>query len=137
LFEHFQWESRDGSGTNVPVLEDGDFVLWESNAIISYLATKHGSALVPTDARGRAEVDRWLSWQVAHLGPATRKVAFERIVKKVTGQGAPDQALIDAGTAEFAEFTEVLDGALDAKEYVANPRPASPQQILELFRSIW
>lgn len=103
----------------VPILEDGDFVLWESTAIIRYLAAKHGgTALTPRDARDAAEVDRWLSWQLAHLGPATAKVAFERVVKKLTGQGAPDQAVIDAGTAEFAKFTDVLEAALEGREYV-------------------
>src|SRR5262249_17307876 len=49
-----------------PVLVDGDLVLTESNAIIAYLATKHSGTmpLVPTQARERAEVDRWLSWQL-------------------------------------------------------------------------
>jgi glutathione S-transferase len=103
-----------------PVLEDGDLVLWESNAIIAYLATKNGaSSLVPTDPRARAEVDRWLCWQLAHLGPAVRKVAFERIVKKLTGKGEPDQAVIDAGIEEFAECSAILEASLDRKEYVA------------------
>lgn len=102
----------------VPVLEDGDFVLWESNAIIRYLAAKEGKALVPQNPREQAEVDRWLSWQLAHISQATGKVAFERVVKKLTGQGAPDQAAIDAGTADFAKFTAVLEAALEGKEYV-------------------
>jgi glutathione S-transferase len=112
--------ARNPNG-RVPVLEDGDFVLWESNAIIAYLATKYGGTpeLVPKDARGRAEVDRWLSWQLAHLAPATSKVAYERIVKKLTGQGPPDEAAIKAGTADFATFSSVLDGWLAGKEYVA------------------
>lgn len=103
----------------VPVLVDGELVLWESNAILRYLAGKAGSALVPTDPRAVAEVDRWLSWQLAHLGPAMSKVAFERIVKKVTRQGAPDEAAIAAGTAEFAKLTTILDGALAGREYLA------------------
>jgi glutathione S-transferase len=104
----------------VPVLEDGDLVLWESNAILAYLAAKHGAgSLLPTEPRERAEVDRWLSWQVAHLSPSVSKVAFERIVKRLTGQGAPDQAAIDAGTSDFAKLTTVLDASLGEKEYVA------------------
>ncbi len=62
---------------------------------------------------------RWLSWQLAHLGPAMSKVAFERIVKKVTGQGAPDEAAIAAGTTEFAKLTAILDDALAGREYIA------------------
>ena len=43
----------------VPILEDGDFLLWESNAMLAYLATKaNRSDLAPTSAKGRAEVER-------------------------------------------------------------------------------
>jgi glutathione S-transferase len=101
----------------VPVLVDGELVLWESNAIIAYIAA--GSRLVPTEPRERAEVDRWMSWQVAHLGPATRMVAFERIVKKLTGQGEPDQALIAQGTADFDKLTVVLDRSLNGTDFLA------------------
>jgi glutathione S-transferase len=103
----------------VPVLEDGDFVLWESIAILRYFASKTGGSLLPSSAREQADMDRWLAWQVAHLSPALSKVAFERIVKKLTGQGAPDQTLIDAGTAEFAKMTAVLDASLGSREYIA------------------
>src|SRR5688572_19644964 len=54
----------------VPVLVDGDLVLWESTAIMRYLSASRGGALVPTSPRAQAEVDRWLAWQLAHLGPA-------------------------------------------------------------------
>ena len=51
-----------------PVLEDGDFTLWESNAILCYLATLFPETnCLPTDPKGRADVDRWLYWQAFHL----------------------------------------------------------------------
>jgi glutathione S-transferase len=105
----------------VPLLEDGDLLLWESTAIMRYLVAKHGGqpSLLPTGIRELAEVDRWLAWQLAHLSPAIGKVAFERIVKKLTGQGAPDPAAIEAGTREFGTLTAVLDASLTGKEYVA------------------
>jgi glutathione S-transferase len=101
----------------VPVLVDGDFVLWESNAIVSYLA--HGTTLMPTQRRERAEVERWTDWQLAHLGPAIRTVAFERVVKPMTGRGQADAAAIDAAAADYATFSGVLDTSLGSKEYVA------------------
>jgi glutathione S-transferase len=103
----------------VPVLVDEGFVLWESTAILRYISAKKGGALVPTNLRGQAEVDRWLAWQLAHLGPAMSKVAFERIVKKLTGQGAPDEAAVATGSAEFAKLTALLDGALETRDYLA------------------
>jgi glutathione S-transferase len=55
----------------VPALTDGDFNLWESNAILTYLATRFPEThALPTDAKGRADVDRWLHWQSCHLMPA-------------------------------------------------------------------
>ena len=108
--------ARNPNG-RVPVLEDGDFILWESTAIQRYLAA--GTSLVPSDRRAAAEVDRWLAWQVAHMAPALRKVAFERIVKPASRRGAPDQAQIDAGIAEVAEVSAVLDRELGGREYVA------------------
>src|SRR5690349_17651180 len=103
----------------LPILEDGDFVLWESNAMLGYIAAKADRTdLAPSAPRERADVERWLSWQSAHFGPAIRKVAFERIVKKLGGLGAPDEALVRQGIDEFAVVAKVLDQALGAKEYV-------------------
>ena len=107
--------ARNPNG-RVPVLEDGDFVLWESVAIMRYLAA--GTALLPTARRAAAEVDRWLAWQLAHLSPAMSKVGFERVVKQLRKLGPPDPAVVEAGIAEFSAITAVLDGALAGKEYV-------------------
>jgi glutathione S-transferase len=103
----------------LPILEDGDFVLWESTAMLAYIAAKAGRAdLAPTTPRERAEVDRWTSWEGAHFGPAIRKVAFERIVKKLAGLGTPDEAVVKTGIEEFAVRTSVLERSLGTKEYV-------------------
>jgi glutathione S-transferase len=103
----------------VPILEDGDFVLWESTAMLPYIAAKAGRIdLAPTTPRERAEVERWTCWEGAHFGPAIRKVAFERIVKKLAGLGAPDEALVKTGSEEFAARASVLEQSLGTKEYV-------------------
>lgn len=110
--------ARNPNG-KVPILEDGDFVLWESAAMLAYVATKAGrSDLAPTSPRERAEVDRWVAWEGAHFGPAIRKVAFQRIVKKIAGLGAPDEAIVKLGTEEFATTARVLDESLGTKEYL-------------------
>jgi glutathione S-transferase len=103
----------------LPILEDGDFVLWESNAMLGYIAAKADRTdLAPSAPRERAEVERWLSWHNAHFAPAIRKVAFERVVKKLAGRGAPDEAIVQQGIAEFAEVARVLDQSLGSKEYL-------------------
>ena len=64
-----------------PTLVDGDFVLWESNAIMQYLASGKPNALWPDDARSRADIARWQSWQLAHWGKAAcQPLIFERVV---------------------------------------------------------
>ena len=87
----------------VPVLVDDDFVLWESNAIMTYLATTHPTpSLLSTDARERADVDRWLYWQSAHLGPALSRIAFESFVKPMTGCGTTDASAVAIARRDFA-----------------------------------
>lgn len=103
----------------LPILEDGELVLWESNAMLAYLAAKADRPdLAPTEPRARAELERWTFWQASHFGPAIRKVALERIVKKLAGWGAPDEALIKQGSEEFATTARVLDQWLASREYV-------------------
>lgn len=103
----------------VPVLEDGDFVLWESNAILGYLAARAGRTdLAPATPRERADVDRWIAWYGAHFGPALRKVAFERVAKRLGGLGEPDDAIVQQGIAEFAVVAKVLEQALEGREYL-------------------
>jgi glutathione S-transferase len=54
----------------VPALVDGNYTLWESNAILTYLARKFPETnTLPVDMQGRADVDRWLHWQSCHLMP--------------------------------------------------------------------
>ncbi len=60
----------------VPTLVDGDFVLWESNSIMRYLALAYGkgSPIYPDAAKRRASVDRWLDWTLSTLQPVDRPV---------------------------------------------------------------
>jgi glutathione S-transferase len=58
----------------VPTMVDGDFVLWESNSIMRYLALAHGdgATLYPADPRIRAGIERWLDWTLSTLQPVER-----------------------------------------------------------------
>ena len=104
----------------VPVLVDGDFVLWESRAINAYLATtKPERGLYPADPRKRAIVDQWSYWQAVHFGPAVQRVAFERLLKSRFGMGEPDENVIEGHLKEIAQFLPVLEANLAGKEWVA------------------
>jgi len=108
---------------HVPVLEDDGFVLWESGAIMQYLAEKTpGQTLLPTDARGRADVSRWLFWCAAHMAPAITVLVFENFVKAQTGRGPANPAEVARGLALFAQYAPILDGHLAGRTWVSQER---------------
>ena len=89
----------------VPVIADGDFVLWESNSIIRYLANKSAAeALLPSEPRQRAEVERWIDWQATEFNSAWR-YAFSAVVRKNPDFNDPAQI--------EAKFEELASGVLD------------------------
>src|SRR5579859_5265886 len=93
----------------VPVLDHDGFVLWESRAIMQYLAeSTPGQTLLPADPRGRAEVNRWMYWCAAHMSPANTVLVFENFVKARLGQ-TPDPAEIARGEKLVAQCAPVLD----------------------------
>ena len=107
----------------VPVLDDDGFVLWESRAIIEYLAERTpGQTLLPTDARGRADVSRWLFWCAAHMGPANSILVLENFVKPLSGRGPADPAEVARGEAMFAQAASVLEAQLAGGKWVAQDR---------------
>ncbi|WP_426751324.1 glutathione S-transferase family protein [Myxococcus sp. Y35] len=106
----------------VPVLDDDGFILWESRAIMAYLADKTpGQTLLPTDAQGRADVNRWLFWCAMHMAPAASIIVFENFVKPLTG-GQTDAAEVARGEALFAQHAPLLDAHLASRTWVAQER---------------
>ena len=92
----------------VPVLIDGDFVLWESNSICRYLAAKAGdTALLPAAPQARARVEQWMDWQAGELNNSWR-VAFMALVR---GQPAAPEA-IEAGIKGWNQHMALLDAHL-------------------------
>jgi len=106
--------------SKMPVLEDDGFVLWESNAILLYLASKKPhSGLWPTDPKDQADVVRWLAWESAHLdAESCGMVGFEKISKGVLGLGAADPAFIARGEENFARFATVLNESLRGRNWL-------------------
>jgi glutathione S-transferase len=103
----------------VPLLIDGDYHLWESNAIICYLAELHpDKGLIPLNPRGRAEVNKWLFWQTAHLAPPLSKLNYEKTFKPRQGKGEADPKIVAECMDEFHRFAKVFEQALSGQEYV-------------------
>ena len=104
----------------MPTLVDGDFTLWESNAIMQYLANKAGDTkLWPLEARAQADVSRWQCWQLANWGQAVRVFLFENLVKRMLGRGPADPVKIQEGTALFHRYAAILEAHLEGREWVA------------------
>jgi glutathione S-transferase len=102
-----------------PTLVDGDFTLTESNAIMQYLASRVPSTLWPDDARSRADITRWQSWQLAHWGSeCCQPLIFQRLVKKLLNLGPPDEAVVAKGTEAFNREARMLDAHLSKQPYL-------------------
>ena len=108
------------SNAKVPVLEDGNFVLWESRAICAYLAgIRPEAGLYPDGLKTRALVDQWAWWQAIHLGPAMQKLSFELFLKEKFGMGDPDPTVVEAERKATDQFLAVLETGLDDKDWIA------------------
>jgi glutathione S-transferase len=101
----------------VPVIEDAGFVLYESNAIVRYLAAKHAVASHwPTDLEKRADIDRWMEWQSTGYTPAML-VAFWQLCR--TPEDKRDMKAVAASLEKAEKFSAVLDAHLAKREFVA------------------
>lgn len=100
----------------VPVIEEDGFVLYESNAIVRYLAARDsGGKLWPEDLRKRADVDRWMEWQSSSFTPAMRD-AFWQLVR--TPEDKRDPAAVEKSRAESERLAGILDAHLANHRYL-------------------
>ncbi|HEY2444220.1 MAG TPA: glutathione S-transferase family protein [Rhizomicrobium sp.] len=102
----------------MPVLEEDGFVLWESNAIVEYLASK-ALGWLPGDTRARLAITKWLYWESNHWDPACSVFVFERIVKPFFGMGEPAASEIARGEISFKRLAGVLNEEFGKRRYVA------------------
>jgi glutathione S-transferase len=101
----------------VPTLVDGDFVLWESNSIIRYLAMQYGAAstLYPAEPKVRASADRWLDWALSTLQPAERPLFWGYIR---TSAADRDVKQLAATASEVEKLWRVVDTHLKGRDYL-------------------
>jgi glutathione S-transferase len=102
----------------VPTLVDEGFQVWESNAILTYLAAKYPErGLMPTDVKGMATVQQWLHWQSSQFSSAAGEVMSETVYAKLFGR-ATDEAKLAAAHEELKKELATLEKSLTGKEYL-------------------
>jgi glutathione S-transferase len=101
----------------VPTMDEDGFILWESNAIVRYLAAKHDlGGLCPSDPRQRADADRWMDWQQTTVGGAITPI-FWNLVR--TPEPQRDMAAVEAAKTTMAGLMKIMDDALSSRPYLA------------------
>jgi len=100
----------------VPTISDDGFVLWESHAIVRYLARKHGmGSLCPTDPKAGADADRWMDWHATTVWPNLQPV-FRELVRV-----APDKRnmpLVEESRNKLSASMAVLDAHLANRKFM-------------------
>lgn len=101
----------------IPVLQDGEAVIWESNSIVRYLAARYAAGgLWPQDPSERAAADRWMDWQLSTVQPAMGPV-FLGLIRTPPEQR--DMAAIRMHAARLGQAMQILDGHLARSRFVA------------------
>jgi glutathione S-transferase len=112
----------------VPVLVDGDLVLNESVAIVLYLAEKYPEkGFLPTDAKGRAEVDRWLLFTVTELEQPLWRIAKHTSVLPEARRIPADVVL---AREDFRDMVPVIEAHLAGHEFVCGDRVTAADFVL-------
>jgi len=123
--DYFKAEQKSDSYTainpnaSLPAMKDGDFILWESNAILMYAADKHqATAHYPTDLQTRADIQRWLLWESSSWFPSCYVYLVENCVKPLLGAAA-DPATLQAQLQTFQKLAGILEARLASHQWLA------------------
>ncbi len=104
----------------VPVLQDGDVTMFESNAIVRYLAARHGEGILrPKEAKALALAEQWMEWQQLNVVPHISAI-FWNLVRVPKAQ-RNDKAIADA-SAKLADVLGIADKALGASPWFAGDK---------------
>jgi glutathione S-transferase len=100
----------------VPTLQDGDFILWESNSIMRYLVERYGQRkLLPPTPEGRADANRWMDWQLTTLGPAIVPL-FWSLIR--TPEDKRDPNVVKSALEKSSNAWGIVDRYLGKNSYI-------------------
>jgi glutathione S-transferase len=112
-----EYLSLNPNGT-LPTAKDGDYTLWESDAILQYAADLKGSdEHYPKDVKKRADIHRWMLWEAAHWQPSCYIFFIENAVKPLM-KAPTDHALLEKETPNWRRLAGVLDGRLAKSKWL-------------------
>ena len=104
----------------VPVIEDEDYVLWESSVIVRYLCAKHSAGqMYPTDLRERFDAERWMDWQQTTLNRASR-AGFWQLIRTPPEQR--NAVLIAESNTAVESLMATLDAHLAQRRFMVGER---------------
>ncbi|MDH4574296.1 glutathione S-transferase family protein [Salinicola acroporae] len=119
----------------IPCLQDGDFVLWESNVIVRYLCAKYGrDSLHDADPAARAEADKWMDWTTSSLASPFRDV-FWNTVRLPAGQR--DDKAVEKGLAGCAALLAMADRTLAEQPFLSGSEWGMGDIPLGCFAYAW
>lgn len=101
----------------VPVLETATGSIWESNAIMAYLARKMGSDLFPADEQ-LVDLVRWLTWSSEHFTRYASRLYFENLIKAHFNIGAPDAAMVEDANGYVRKYSAILNDHLKGRRFI-------------------
>jgi glutathione S-transferase len=109
----------------VPVLEDNGYVLWESYAIMQYLAEQAADrSLHGASVQERADASRWMFWCAQHLMPPISSLNWEHSIKQMAGLGPASAAEVEKAEAGFVAAGQILNQHLAGREWMCGQQPS-------------
>ncbi|WP_338658749.1 glutathione S-transferase [Yersinia intermedia] len=104
----------------IPCLQDDDFILWESNTIVRYLAAQYGDGtLYLPDARLRASAEKWMDWATSSMAEPFKAV-FIGLVRTPPEQ--QDKVKIAQGMTQLNTLMAIADQALEKQAYLSGDK---------------
>ncbi|CAM3835605.1 glutathione S-transferase family protein [Xenorhabdus thuongxuanensis] len=119
----------------IPCLQEDDFILWESNAIVRYIAAKYGKdSLYPADLQERASVEKWMDWVGCNFFPPIKQFMINFVR---TPADQRDPKIIGQLLAEIEKWLRIIDDTLSNQQYLSGDKFGMADIALAPLAYLW